>query len=364
MKNRAATWVHLIFAWIIVIGVFLQVYFIASYVTGAGEGALDAHGFTGGLVIHGSELIVFLSEPGRLLGAVEVGRLELRALRARNGADLPRRRPTTTRRAAGCTGSTVSFALFVLVSPPTSRTATCAARVEGGADAAPAPGPPPQLRPSARGALRRSPRAPLEIESYALERLEHAVSSEFTRVTTVVRLRGRRRGGRRRGRDVRGRGSPAAGRPRAASGSHTLDSFSELARRARALHARAGSGRLPRLPPLGVRERRARPGSAAGGQAARLRGRPRARARQLRRLDGPRRSAEHGARCAAGSSTIRACASSSTRAAPGRRSSSPSSSSSAASTSSTSRASTKARWSTSRPTRGCTGSSSRASPTR
>ena len=61
MKNRIATWIHMIFAWIIVIGVFLQVYFIAAYFSGAGEGALDAHGFTGGLVVHGSELIVFLS---------------------------------------------------------------------------------------------------------------------------------------------------------------------------------------------------------------------------------------------------------------------------------------------------------------
>jgi hypothetical protein len=61
MKNRAATWVHLIFATIIVLAVPLQVYFIASYFSGAGEGALDAHGITGGLVVHGSELIVFLS---------------------------------------------------------------------------------------------------------------------------------------------------------------------------------------------------------------------------------------------------------------------------------------------------------------
>jgi hypothetical protein len=61
MKNRAATWVHLIFATIIVLAVPLQVYFIASYFSGAGESALDAHGITGGLVIHGSELIVFLS---------------------------------------------------------------------------------------------------------------------------------------------------------------------------------------------------------------------------------------------------------------------------------------------------------------
>ncbi len=61
MRNRAATWVNLFFASVIVVAVFLQAYLIASYAMGAGEGALDAHGFLGGLVIHGSELIVFLS---------------------------------------------------------------------------------------------------------------------------------------------------------------------------------------------------------------------------------------------------------------------------------------------------------------
>jgi hypothetical protein len=61
MRNRTATWIHLIFASIILIGVPLQVYFIASYFSGAGQGALDAHGFTGGLVVHGSEAIVFLA---------------------------------------------------------------------------------------------------------------------------------------------------------------------------------------------------------------------------------------------------------------------------------------------------------------
>jgi hypothetical protein len=61
MKNRTATWIHLIFLSIILIGVPLQVYFIASYFSGAGEGALDAHSFTGGLVVHGSEAIVFLA---------------------------------------------------------------------------------------------------------------------------------------------------------------------------------------------------------------------------------------------------------------------------------------------------------------
>jgi hypothetical protein len=61
MKNRTATWIHLIFASIVVIGVPVQVYLIASYFTGAGSGALDAHEFTGGIVIHISEVIVFLS---------------------------------------------------------------------------------------------------------------------------------------------------------------------------------------------------------------------------------------------------------------------------------------------------------------
>ena len=61
MRNRLATWLNLVFASIIVIGVFVQVYLIAAYAMGAGEGALDAHGFVGGLVIHGSELLVFLT---------------------------------------------------------------------------------------------------------------------------------------------------------------------------------------------------------------------------------------------------------------------------------------------------------------
>jgi hypothetical protein len=61
MRNRVATWLNLVFASIIVIGVFVQVYLIAAYAMGAGESALDAHGFVGGLVIHGSELLVFLT---------------------------------------------------------------------------------------------------------------------------------------------------------------------------------------------------------------------------------------------------------------------------------------------------------------
>lgn len=52
---------NLVFASIIVIGVFVQVYLVASYAMGAGEDALDMHGFVCGIVVHGSEALVFLS---------------------------------------------------------------------------------------------------------------------------------------------------------------------------------------------------------------------------------------------------------------------------------------------------------------
>jgi hypothetical protein len=61
MRNRTATWINFVFASIVAIGVVFQVYFIASYASGAGEGALDAHTFTGGVIVHGSELIVLIS---------------------------------------------------------------------------------------------------------------------------------------------------------------------------------------------------------------------------------------------------------------------------------------------------------------
>jgi CDP-diglyceride synthetase len=60
MRSRAATWVNLVFASIIVVSVFLQAYFITAYFTGEPD-ALDWHGFIGGIVIHASELIVFIS---------------------------------------------------------------------------------------------------------------------------------------------------------------------------------------------------------------------------------------------------------------------------------------------------------------
>lgn len=59
--RTAALWANLLFASVVVVGVFLQAYFIASYAMGAGETALDIHGFLGFAVIHGAELLVFVT---------------------------------------------------------------------------------------------------------------------------------------------------------------------------------------------------------------------------------------------------------------------------------------------------------------
>ena len=61
MRSRTLIWINFFFATLVVVGVFLQTYFIAAYFSGAGEGALDAHAVTGGIVVHGAELLVFLS---------------------------------------------------------------------------------------------------------------------------------------------------------------------------------------------------------------------------------------------------------------------------------------------------------------
>jgi hypothetical protein len=62
--RRAFLWINVVLASIIVLGVFLQAWFIATYIIGNEESALDAHGFLGGLVIHASELLVFLTAFG------------------------------------------------------------------------------------------------------------------------------------------------------------------------------------------------------------------------------------------------------------------------------------------------------------
>ena len=56
---RGFRWAVLVAAVLVVIGVFLQVYFIASYIFGAGTDALDAHKDLGGFV-HIFEVLAFL----------------------------------------------------------------------------------------------------------------------------------------------------------------------------------------------------------------------------------------------------------------------------------------------------------------
>ena len=112
---------------------------------------------------------------------------------------------------------------------------------------------------------------PLTVEGYALDGLEQQVSSGFLRKTTVIRLAGRRRGGRRRGRHLRrGRARPAsrrAGPVLPLAGSWTIETFSRHLDDAAALRPRAGAARVSRLPPLGLRERRARSRAPPGRSA-------------------------------------------------------------------------------------------------
>jgi hypothetical protein len=59
--KRTFLWLHFLLAALITLLVFLQAYLITAYVSGAGEDALDAHGFVGFAIIHLAELLVFLT---------------------------------------------------------------------------------------------------------------------------------------------------------------------------------------------------------------------------------------------------------------------------------------------------------------
>ena len=58
--RRGFQWAILVTASLVVLGVFLQVFFIASYFAGASEDALDAHKGLGNAV-HGFEVLAFLA---------------------------------------------------------------------------------------------------------------------------------------------------------------------------------------------------------------------------------------------------------------------------------------------------------------
>jgi hypothetical protein len=58
--RRTAGWLHLALALALVLGVFVQVYLIGSYIFGAGQGALDAHR-TVGFALQGPELFILVT---------------------------------------------------------------------------------------------------------------------------------------------------------------------------------------------------------------------------------------------------------------------------------------------------------------
>jgi hypothetical protein len=62
--RRIFLWINVVLASLIVVLVFLQAYLITAYIAGAGEDALDAHGFVGFAIIHPAELFVFLTAFG------------------------------------------------------------------------------------------------------------------------------------------------------------------------------------------------------------------------------------------------------------------------------------------------------------
>src|ERR1044072_3466398 len=62
--RRIFLWINFVLASLIVLLVFAQAYFTTAYVTGAGESALDTHGFIGFAIIHPAELLVFLTAFG------------------------------------------------------------------------------------------------------------------------------------------------------------------------------------------------------------------------------------------------------------------------------------------------------------
>jgi hypothetical protein len=58
--QRTFTWINLVLAALVVVGVFVQVYLIAAYIFGAGTDALDAHKSVGNAV-HGVEVLTFVA---------------------------------------------------------------------------------------------------------------------------------------------------------------------------------------------------------------------------------------------------------------------------------------------------------------
>jgi hypothetical protein len=57
--RRAFVWISLVLSVVVLVGIVLQLYFIAAWVFGSAD-ALDAHKTVGGAVVHPAEVLVFL----------------------------------------------------------------------------------------------------------------------------------------------------------------------------------------------------------------------------------------------------------------------------------------------------------------
>jgi hypothetical protein len=58
--RRPFVWISLVLSVVVLVGIALQLYFIAAWIFGAGDDALDAHKTVGGAVVHPAEVLVFL----------------------------------------------------------------------------------------------------------------------------------------------------------------------------------------------------------------------------------------------------------------------------------------------------------------
>lgn len=58
--QRTFTWINLILAALVVVGILVQVYLITSWARGAGQDALDAHKHLGN-VVHALEVLTFIA---------------------------------------------------------------------------------------------------------------------------------------------------------------------------------------------------------------------------------------------------------------------------------------------------------------
>ena len=64
VRRRAFLWVSFGLSMLVLAGIVLQLYFIAAWLFGAGNGALDAHKAVGGAVVHPAEVLIFLAAFG------------------------------------------------------------------------------------------------------------------------------------------------------------------------------------------------------------------------------------------------------------------------------------------------------------